>query len=79
MRALIERHRIVFFATVPSQLQALLDTCKDPSQLGSLRTTITGGEVLNPKLIALAHKKAPQLVVRNVSGHTAEPAFSVRL
>ena len=51
-------------------LQMMLDTCKDPSQLASLHSVFTGGEVLNPATLALAQRLVPQVNVLNVYGPT---------
>ena len=47
-----------------------MDTCRDASQLASLRNLALGAEALNPATLAAAKRMAPQATIYNCYGPT---------
>ena len=57
-------------ASLLCQLQVLMDTCRDASQLASLRNLALGAEALIPATLAAAKRMAPQATIYNCYGPT---------
>ena len=51
-------------------LQVLMDTCRDASQLASLRNLALGAEALNPATLAATKRMAPHATIYNCYGPT---------
>ena len=81
----VERHRVMLLAAVPTVISTLLSVDPKECSLASVRALLTGGSPLPPEL-AISFEQRYQIPVRNILGMTEcagavsiEPALAERL